>query len=64
MFEKAWDNGYYRPSDTFSLDKLVKEVILRGVLFLGAGLELCITLRVLEGLISTQYTEYIIRSTS
>jgi hypothetical protein len=61
---KAWDNGCYRPSDTFPLDKLVKELILRGVLFIGAGLELCITLRVLEGLIPTQYTGYIISSTS
>ena len=54
MFEKAESNGYCRPSDTFPLDKLVNELILRGVLFLGAGLGLYVALALVRGLESSQ----------
>jgi hypothetical protein len=48
---------------TAALDKLAEELILKGVLFLGAGLGLCIALRVIEGLTPSN-PECYIRNTS
>ena len=59
MFEKAGSNGYGRTSDTYSLDKLAEELILKGVLYLGAGLGLCIALRLIKGLNSPTQSECI-----
>lgn len=38
-----------RPSDTYTFERLADELILKGALFLGAGLGLYIALRVLKG---------------
>jgi len=51
MFNQTDLNRYRsQPSDTFPLEKLADELILKGVLFLGVGLGLCIALRIIEGL--------------
>ncbi len=51
MFSQTDSNRYKsQPSDTCPLEKLANELILKGVLFLGAGLGLYITLRIIEGL--------------
>ena len=62
MFKTSNLNGYSRPSNIFPLDKLADELILKGVLFLGVGLGLYITLGSLE--LITPNPECIIRSPS
>jgi hypothetical protein len=44
-----------QPSDTYSLERLADELILKGALLLGAGLGLYVTLRLLKGEKSPQH---------
>ena len=51
-----------QPSVTYALDKLEDELILKDVLFLGAGLGLFLAFRILKGVRSPQFSGCLICS--
>ena len=62
MRQAGFIGAISQPSVTYPLDKLIDELILRGALFLGAGLGLYVALRLMKGLNSPNQSECIICS--